>query len=233
MKYFFYSICLFYFFGCSKVPMEVPIDSMRSVSLNIDINQIIESGEFNSESDNLYLILDNFDQYAMEDQNQDGIYTLILSNLVFGKTYNYVYLINQEIEGIDQGRSFIVNDQDNIIFDYYGEINPTTLTLLLNMSYQIELGNFNPSIDYVDVAGSFNQWGDINSNLDFHLELTNDNIYFIMITNVEADDQIEFKFRINGDWNNSEFPGGGINREYTLIQGQNILEVWYDDNPGG
>ena len=100
------------------------------------------------------------------------------------------------------------------------------------MSYQIELENFDPSIDYVDVAGSFNQWGEINLNTEYHLESNEDNIYSITVTGLEANSQIEFKFRINGDWNNSEFPGGGVNREYSVIQGQNILELWYDDNSG-
>ncbi len=233
MKYFCYMIWLFCVFGCSKIPNDVPIDSMRSVIFNVDMNQIIESGEFNSELDTLYLILDDSKQYIMEDQDYDGIFTFLILELIFGKTYDYKYLINEEIEQVDQGRSFTVNDLDNIIIDYYGEINPTTLMFLVNMSYQIELGNFNPITDYVDVAGSFNQWGEINLNVDYHLEHTENSIYSIMITGLEANTQIDFKFRINGDWNNSEFPGGEINREYTIIQGQNILEIWYDDNAGG
>ena len=54
MKNFFYMIWLLSLFGCSKVPNKVPIDSVRPVTFNIDMNQIIQSGEFNSESDILY-----------------------------------------------------------------------------------------------------------------------------------------------------------------------------------
>jgi len=43
---------------------------------------------------------------------------------------------------------------------------------------------------------------------------------------------LEFKFRIDGDWNNAEFPGGGANRIYEVIQGENILEFWYNDEGG-
>ena len=232
MKCLVYIICLLFFFGCSKVPTDPPIGSMRTVIFNLDMNQIIESGEFDSEFDILYLILNESNQYIMEDQDNDMIFTVIVSELIFGKTYSYKYLINQDAEQVEE-RLFTVNDQDNMVVDYYGEINPTTLTFLLNMSYQIELGNFNPSTDYIDVAGSFNEWGGINSNSDYHLELTDNNIYSIIITNIEVNSQIEYKFRINGDWDNSEFAGGGNNREYTIIQGQNIVEIWYDDNPGG
>ena len=42
----------------------------------------------------------------------------------------------------------------------------------------------------------------------------------------------KFKFRIDGDWDNSEFPGGYSNRMYEVVQGENILEFWYNDEGG-
>ena len=74
--------------------------------------------------------------------------------------------------------------------------------------------NFNPETQFVDVAGSFNNWDGIN----YVLEPIGNNIYTIIISNVEAGDELEFKFRIDGDWNNAEFPGYGGNRQYSVIQ---------------
>ena len=62
--------------------------------------------------------------------------------------------------------------------------------------------------------------------------------YYLFIKNktilkeLVSRDEVEFKFRIDGDWENSEFPGYGENRSYTVEQGENILELWYDDNDG-
>ena len=81
-----------------------------------------------------------------------------VSNLIFGKNYSYTYSINDSIEHLDSARFFTVNNEDNVIEDFYGELNPTLIRFLLNMSYQVSQGNFNPAINSVDVAGSFNDW---------------------------------------------------------------------------
>ena len=41
------------------------------------------------------------------------------------------------------------------------------------------------------------------------LDLVENDIYTLVISDINPGDQIEFKFRIDGDWGNSEFPGGG------------------------
>ena len=47
---------------------------------------------------------------------------------------------------------------------------------------------------------------------------------------------MEFKFRIDSDWDNSEFPGGGANRKYpvkdTVGGVENISDtLWYNNTP--
>ncbi|MCF8347519.1 MAG: T9SS type A sorting domain-containing protein [Bacteroidales bacterium] len=118
---------------------------------------------------------------------------------------------------------------DNIIFNDdptpFG--NPTTASVKfsVDMSYQTTLGNFDPAVDFVDVAGSFNGWDGVNS----HLTMESDGIYSITVGGLEIGTLLEFKFRINGDWNNSEFPNGGPNRTYTVVDGTNEIMVWYND----
>ena len=97
------------------------------------------------------------------------------------------------------------------------------------MSYQITQGNFNPDTETLDVAGTFNDWVDI---WNIELQLEEDNIFTAMMTDVQEGDVIEFKFRINGDWDNAEFPGYGSNRTHEITQGENILEFWYNDEGG-
>ncbi len=100
------------------------------------------------------------------------------------------------------------------------------VTFNVNMNYQILLGNFDPGMDFVDVAGTFNEWGAtpmVGEDLD------EDGIYTIIATDLAVEYICEFKFRINGDWNTSEFPGGGANRFYTVVAGENIVNYWYND----
>lgn len=97
----------------------------------------------------------------------------------------------------------------------------------VNMSYQIELGDFNPSDDFVDVAGSFNDWG---SELTRMADADNDSIYSVTVDGFSVGEQIAYKFRLNGEWGGTEeFPGAGNDRYYTVIDGENVIEVWYND----
>lgn len=106
-----------------------------------------------------------------------------------------------------------------------GVVGPPSVEFNVNMSQQITLGTFNPETDYVDVAGSFNEWNGENH----HLTAVGAGLYNIVVENFTAGDNIEFKFRINGDWATSEFPNGGANRTYTVLDGPNVITVWYND----
>ncbi|PKP32198.1 MAG: hypothetical protein CVT99_05485 [Bacteroidetes bacterium HGW-Bacteroidetes-16] len=118
---------------------------------------------------------------------------------------------------------------DNILFnDDPTPFVPPTLVAVkfsVDMSYQTTIGNFDPNTDYMDVAGSFNGW----SGDDYHLTLESDGIYSITVDGLAVASLLEFKFRINGDWNTSEFPNGGPNRTYTVVEGTNEILVWYND----
>ncbi len=101
----------------------------------------------------------------------------------------------------------------------------TTVTFSVNMSYQAMMGNFNPGSDFVDVAGSMNDW----MGEDVLTDEDGDSIYVGTFEAVEG--PIEYKYRINGTWDTyEEIP---YNRMDTLSTGENILPtVWYQDlNP--
>jgi len=102
------------------------------------------------------------------------------------------------------------------------------VTLNVNMAYWRDLGLFNPGTDFVDVAGTINGWDGTNS----HLTTTNDSIYSIALGDYNVGDVLEFKFRINGSWNDAtcEFPSGGPNRFYTVVAGANNFKGWYNND---
>jgi hypothetical protein len=237
VRYFILLACLFIFLGCSKTPIDAPIDSYRDVEINVDMNKAIADGLFDVNNHALILLIDSVNEYVMSDENGDQIFSITISNLIFGKTYEYQYAVNETLEILEGDRTFTVYDDKNVLSDYYGELNPTILIFLVNMSYQIELGNFDSNADFLDVAGTFNNW----EGTDFHLVAIENNVYTITITDIEAGDEIEFKFRINGEtWENPNpevsncviDSDGYINRAHTVEQGENSLEYWFNDENG-
>ena len=228
VKYSVLLACLFIFFSCSKTPSDAPIDLYRDVEINVDMNKAIAAGLFDVNIDVLVLLIDSVNEYIMSDENGDQIFSITISNLIFGKTYEYQYAVDETLEILEENRSFIVYDVENSVSDYYGELNPTILIFVVNMSYQIELGNFDSDADFLDVPGTFNNW----DGTGYHLVVIENNVYTITITDIEAGDEIEFKFRINGSWDKAEFPDGGDNRSYTVEQGENIVEYWFNDENG-
>ncbi len=226
MRNIFLFMSVFMVYSCSEMNNDTPYDSTRDVTFTVDMQQVILDNIFDIGVDSLKLIIDSNNTYNMVDNDNDNIYMCTVSNLIFGQNYSYNYSINDSIENLDSERLFTVNNEDNIIEDFYNELNPTLIKFFVNMSYQVSQGNFNPSIQYVDVAGTFNDWSGTQ------LELLDDDIYTAVISDINPGDQIEFKFRIDGDWDNSEFPGGYSNRMYEVVQGENILEFWYNDEGG-
>ena len=106
----------------------------------------------------------------------------------------------------------------------------TSVTFNVNMSYQIEIGSFNPEINFLDVAGSFNDWCEPCN--DHILVSTDNSIYSITLDNLASGEQIQFKFRVDGDWSKGEFPGLDNNRSHTIIDGNNTLDYWFNDEGG-
>ncbi len=95
------------------------------------------------------------------------------------------------------------------------------------MNYQIEQGNFNPQSEFVDVAGTFNNWG---SSLQRLADDDGDGVWSTTISGFTGGQSIEFKFRYNGAWDDrEEFPGPGNNRVHTVSATDETLSFWYND----
>lgn len=107
---------------------------------------------------------------------------------------------------------------------YHGEAPELEVIFNVNMNYQIILGNFVPGVNFVDIGGNFNNWG---ADPIIGEDLDQDGIY-TMTTMLPLGYGCEYKFRIDGNWELAEFPGGD-NRFYTVIDGENVLDLWFND----
>ena len=108
------------------------------------------------------------------------------------------------------------------VFDSIADV-----TFNVNMSHQQTLGIFDPAVDFVDVAGDMNGFG----GGDLLTDPDGDMIYSITFDSIAVGTTWAFKFRINGSWDDTtcEFPYGGSNRSYTVQDGINDVDYWYND----
>lgn len=80
-----------------------------------------------------------------------------------------------------------------------------SITFEVNMSYQIDIGEFDPLTETVDIAGSFNGWGSPEAQL---FDEDGDSTYTITLSGFSTGTEIAFKFRQNFAWDGTEeFPG--------------------------
>ena len=96
------------------------------------------------------------------------------------------------------------------------------VTFQVNMSAQIERGKFIVGTDVLDVAGTINNWGETINLLS---DDDADGIYTATLPIAEG--AIEYKFRINSNWDTAEAVS---NRTYTVVPGDNVIPVvWYSN----
>ncbi|MFH0761578.1 MAG: T9SS type A sorting domain-containing protein [Bacteroidota bacterium] len=103
----------------------------------------------------------------------------------------------------------------------------------VDMNVQIAKGSMNPDTDFVDVTGSFNNWGGSAHMTD----ADGDGVYTLTLTDVPTFREIEYKYRINGNAAIAEFPNGAnrkaMVRFYTILDdvynnGKSVLSVPVD-----
>ncbi len=106
------------------------------------------------------------------------------------------------------------------------------VTFRCRMSEQIRMGLFNPTLEFVDVAGTFNGWG--SDPMTPLADADGDTIHEVVVDGFSDGETIEYKFRYNGQWDGrEEFPGYGNNRFYTVQPADNVIDVWYNDYEPG
>ncbi|MEI6455830.1 MAG: T9SS type A sorting domain-containing protein [bacterium] len=164
----------------------------------------------------------------------------IIYTLDPGSIQQYKFRINSDSSGLEllnkPNRMLRIPDTLLEAVHFFNNYDPATLPMTFNcdMEYYLRAVHFDPLNDFLDVAGNFNGWG---AN-DVLFDPDNDSVYTLVIyldTAYTHNGPLQFKFRINGNWNTAELYGKP-NRIYpfhdTVGQNPNIFNSWYDDkNP--
>lgn len=207
------------------------VDQVSSTEFFDPANDFIDvAGSFND--------WDGTDYHLTQVVDTDSLYEITLTGLTEGDVLEFKFRINgtwtdstSEFWGDQPNRKYNVrseNTEIKLIFDnYYPGWVPVTVNV--NMNKAIDDAVFDPANDWVDLAGSFNNWGN-NGSYDVLWDAV-DGIYSAKIIAPVGD--MEWKTRINSDWNTSEFPGGGPNRVNAIADTAggvtNEISVWYSD----
>jgi len=156
--------------------------------------------------------------------DQDGLFTT-------GETIEFKFRVNKNWDNAESVPDRTLNIADGLqsykaFWDDY-DYN-LAVTFEVNMNAKMAAGEFDPTTQYVDVAGNFNGWGPATDTW----VLSDDDIDGIwtltVIDSFTVGQELEFKFRIDSDWELAEFPGGS-NRQYIVGSGAQSYSVWWND----
>lgn len=207
-----------------------------TVHLQVDMSLMVGTGFFHPLTDTVEVEgpMNPDTIKIMEHTGPGYIYKLTYVLPVEG-LYTYKFRINstdtvyQEIAD-PSTRTFRVKDTTQTIMNFYNNFNPGLIPMIFDcdMYYQIKSGHFSPAIDYLDIAGNFNNWG--NDRIELFPRST-DSIYsFTIFYDTAAIPSIpfKFKFRFNGDSATMELKGDS-NRIFTMTSTNHHFFCWYDN----
>jgi hypothetical protein len=179
---------------------------------NVNMNKLINESTFNPMEDFVFVDITGLGVTEMLPLSANGIYSVIIEQgLVENQVYEYKFRYDkgtttQVYETVQRTITAVPGTVSVNV--WWNDEALASITFQCDMTYQVALGTFNPATDFVDVAGSFNNWGD---PIPPPMVQGENNIWSTTV-NVEAGVIYGFKFRINANWNTSEFPNGGPNR---------------------
>ncbi|MCD4725801.1 MAG: T9SS type A sorting domain-containing protein [Bacteroidales bacterium] len=192
-----------------------------------NMKKMIQDGNFDPIEDVLYIDITDFGVVELVDADLDMVYDgSVEEGLTLDETYSMKFRINADTyEDVD--RTMVAAAGTSTLEAWWNDEALGSITYIVDMSYQIILGTFDPGVDFVDVAGTMNEWGGSGAMADI-----GDGMYSVTY-DVEDGEVEEYKFRINGDWETSEFPGGGPNRMTIGTDYPITLNLIYDNYKPG
>jgi len=107
-------------------------ETTTSVKLMVDMNDLIEDGGFDPDSESVILISSEnamgAEEQVLNDEDGDGIHTLALSNLNIGSSIEFKFGINEtengreEFPNSDRLRTYLVKEGENQVLNTYNQL---------------------------------------------------------------------------------------------------------------
>jgi len=169
-------------------------DTIFGFNFQVNMTKAVEEGIFQPDSDYVYVVLDQGISPMTLVPGPSFTYSALVTNgLDSGKTYNYKYRINDSVwETVD--RTAIALQGITTIKTWWNMDALNYTAFVVNMTYAVQSGIFNPGSDYIQVIGTMNNW--TGSPHLYRIDTTNS--YFITYT-LDPGSVQQYKFRINAD----------------------------------
>ncbi|MDO9511030.1 MAG: T9SS type A sorting domain-containing protein [Bacteroidales bacterium] len=203
-------------------------------AFELNLNKLVGNGGFDPISDDAYVVMEGFDPIQMT-PNTNMIYTAgIESGLVEGQKYIFKFRIKQGTTNIDEAddRTIEALPGTTTYTAWWNNDALSQATFNINMKYYARENRFIPGTDFVDIAGSMNGWNGENHHL---ADADGDTIYSITFNDFTPGTIYDFKFRINGSWDDAtcEFPSGGPNRMFRAHETSKTMDYVYNNYKPG
>ncbi|NLR91534.1 pullulanase X25 domain-containing protein [Flammeovirga agarivorans] len=219
------------------------IDYYTGLTFEVDMNALIDQGRFNPDVDKVDLAGDfngwgGDAVYEMLDSNNDGVYTYELSiDNHEVATYNFKTRINaswddllHEYPGGGITRSVTTSPGETINSAFYFDdenADNTAVIFKVNMSRQVELGNFDPTVEGNEVRVRI-----FDGELFSSYPLTQDDnglysFFFQKFTdNEEYSYQLIYQYPDGDGW---DVTTEDINRSFVKEESQQTISLWFND----
>lgn len=214
-------ITLSHFFNDEEAPVET-----GELVLNVDMRYLMREGTFDASQQYVDVAgtINGWDgsNSHLTDDDADSVYSITVPDLDLYSIQQYKFRLDgswdadsSEFPNGGPNRYAMVREGSRTISSVYNNYRPgwVPVTLAVNMARAIDAGLFDPEKDYVDVAGTINNWSGENDLVDGDADM----IYVTSPAAIyEAGDTMQFKFRINSSWD-AGYSDAGDNRKMAVM----------------
>ncbi len=225
--------------GCIDffIPLSY-VDPTPALKFKLDLTYQEELGNFNSDGGKAYVIVDDT-EYEM-DQLLEGLFAVakyektLTDGLVEGTAFSYKFKMDDTEETVEARTDTVTGSQlvlSHMFNDEEAPIETGSIKFEVNMKYKARAGEFVPATQFVDIAGSLNDWAPTE---DYKLtDADGDSIYEITVEDLTLYDNLEFKFRIDGSWDAGMHDDQISNRRAMVRPGERTVQSIFNNHVPG
>ncbi len=214
-------------------------EPINYTNFTVNMKYAVQYGLFNPATDTVCIVgtMNNMQGSPRMQRIDTTLDYSLTYSLDPGSIQQYKYRINADSSGLEllfkPARIIRIPDTLLDVANDFNNFNPAKrlMTFRCDMGYYVKAHHFNPQTAYLDVAGNFDNTDandvlfDVDGDTIYTLETYIDTTWF-------HQGPLEFKFRINGDWNSSELPDKS-SRIYafhdTTNQNPNVFSCYYNN----
>ncbi|MCX6284367.1 MAG: T9SS type A sorting domain-containing protein [Bacteroidetes bacterium] len=177
-------------------------DTVFVLSMEVNMTKAVSGGIFNPSLDHLYAVFDTgISEQQLVNSGGNKFTLLLVQGLDSGAVYHFRFRINNFLtETVD--RQILIGQGINYYTCWWNNDYLNYTWFQVDMSYMVQQHSFRPDTDFVDIAGTMN-----NFQGSPPLTRMGSSYMYQTMYNIDPGTVTAFKFRINGDTSKAELKG--------------------------